>query len=168
MAPQDTVLKPITAIFPYHDYAPERGDPCEYLCPRPEDCPEPKQSRPCPEPVELPQSPFTEWTFADTHLFWAPSNLFHNPLYFEDAPLERYGHTDPHFVQPFVSLGKFGVQLIGLPYQMALHPVHEHVYTLGWYRPGECAPKKCYRVPLNAKAGLTAGAAYTGLFFLFP
>ena len=41
-------------------------------------------------------------------------NLWYNPLYFEDAPLERYGHTYHHALQPFASVAKFGKQLIGL------------------------------------------------------
>jgi hypothetical protein len=157
------VLKPITEILPYHDYIPGgTTDARDLLCLDGDD------STNCPIVAELPEMGFEERMFAETYVAWEPTNLFSNPLYFEDAPLERYGHTHGHLLQPFVSVGKFGVQLVGLPYQMALHPVHERRYALGWYRPGEWAPKKYYLPPWNTKAAVTAGAVYTGLIFLIP
>ena len=165
----EALPKPISDILPYYDYSPIKGDkPCEVLCPRPEGCPEDMLAKPCPDLTPLPESPFQDRTFAETHVTWEASNLFSNPLYFEDAPLERYGHTHGQLLQPLVSLGKFGVQFVGLPYQMALHPIHEHRYALGWYRPGELAPYKYYLPPWNRKAALTAGAVYTGLIFVIP
>jgi hypothetical protein len=101
--------------------------------------------------------------------YWLPSNLYHNPLYFEDPALERYGHV--HFndcVEPFFSMARFGSQFVGLPYQMALDPVCRRQYTLGWYRPGDFAPKKIYQVPLNGRAAATAAGVYAGLFWLVP
>jgi len=101
-------------------------------------------------------------------LQWAPTNLYHNPLYFEDPALERYGHTYPPVVQPFASAGRFATQLVGLPYQMTLHPVHSREYTLGYYRPGECAPKKHYQIPFNEEAAIVQAAAMAGFFLIFP
>ena len=101
-------------------------------------------------------------------LQWAPTNLYHNPLYFEDPALERYGHTYPPVVQPFASAGRFATQLVGLPYQMSLHPVHSREYTLGYYRPGECAPKKHYQIPFNEEAAIVQAAAMAGFFLIFP
>ena len=107
-------------------------------------------------------------TFEGVAYAWEPSNMSYNPLYFEDPQLERYGHAFPDYVQPFVSIGRFGAQLMGLPYQTAIDPVHKSVYPLGWYAPGECAPKLVYQVPWNAEAaGVEAGVAL-GLFFLIP
>ncbi len=91
----------------------------------------------------------------------------YNPLYFQDVQLERYGHTYG-CLQPAVSLGRFGVQLIGLPYQMALDPPCKCVYPLGYYRPGECAPKLCYQIPLNARAAVDAAGFYSGLGVILP
>lgn len=99
---------------------------------------------------------------------WEASQLFSNPLYFEDPPLERYGHSHHKLVQPFVSAGRFGTQLIGLPYQMAIDPICKKMYALGWYRPGECVPHKHYQIPLNAKAAIVQGSVVTGLIFLIP
>jgi hypothetical protein len=101
-------------------------------------------------------------------LQWAPTNLYHYPLYFEDPSLERYGHTYHPVVQPFASAGRFATQLVGLPYQMALHPVHAHEYTLGYYRPGECAPKKHYQIPFNEEAAFMQAAAIAGFILIFP
>ncbi|MEZ6051157.1 MAG: hypothetical protein R3B91_06070 [Planctomycetaceae bacterium] len=164
----DVLPKPITSILPYYDYAPGGEDACEYLCPRPEGCKDDEDAPPCPELVELPDVSLAGRNFVDTHVLWEPSNLFHNPLYFEDHALERYGHTHHQLLQPLVSVGKFGVQFVGLPYQMALHPVHECQYALGWHRPGECVPYRYHLPPWNTKAALVAAGTYTGLIFLFP
>ncbi len=101
-------------------------------------------------------------------LQWAPTNLYHYPLYFEDPALERYGHTYHPVVQPFASAGRFATQLVGLPYQMTLHPAHSREYALGYYRPGECAPKKHYQIPFNEEAALMQAAAMAGFFLIFP
>ena len=103
-----------------------------------------------------------------TVLQWAPTNLWHYPLYFEDPSLERYGHSYHPLVQPFASTGRFATQLVGLPYQMTLHPVHSKEYALGYYRPGECAPKKFYQIPFNEEATLMQVATIAGLILIFP
>jgi hypothetical protein len=107
-------------------------------------------------------------TTSPTVLQWAPSNLWHNPAYFEDPALERYGHTYHPLVQPFASSARFSTQLIGLPYQMALHPVHTREYALGFYRPGDYAPKLHYQIPFNQEATLAQAAAIAGFLIIFP
>lgn len=99
---------------------------------------------------------------------WAPTNFYHYPLYFEDPSLERYGHTYHPVVQPFASTGLFATQLVGLPYQMALHPIHSKQYALGYYRPGEYAPKKHYQIPFNEEATVVEVATVVGLFLIIP
>ncbi len=125
------------------------------------------QPEPMPVTHELPPSP-TERGFVPAEFTWAASNVYHNPLYFEDFALERYGHSHHPVVQPFVSVGKFTGQFIGLPYKMAIDPVWDEEYVLGWYRPGELAPYLFYQVPWNWRAATTAAGTYTGLIFLFP
>lgn len=149
------VFRSIKEIEPYFDYSPiqKSGDQTQQRYPKVE---------------ELPPEGSTDRMFADMFYHWHASNLHHNPLYFEDVSLERYGHAYPPLVQPFVSVGKAGLQLAGLPYQMALSPVHNEEYVLGYYRPGDPAPHLRYRIPYNKKAAITASAAYTGLIFLFP
>ena len=112
--------------------------------------------------------PFSERAFPATVKAWDAPNFFHYPLYFEDPALERYGHSHRPLIQPVVSIGRFSAQLLALPYQMTLDPPCREVYSLGWYRPGECAPKLHYQVPLNATAAAVEAATVTGLVFLIP
>lgn len=148
-------------------------DPCAYLCPNPiggtclvdgED----GSGRLCPDEVRLSAEPFQTRMHADMVYHWSASNLHHNPLYFEDFALERYGHTYPDWLQPAVSVGLFSTQLIGLPYQMTLHPPCSKEYTLGWYRPGECTPKLHYQIPLNLEAAAVQAGVVGGLIWMIP
>lgn len=170
-------LKKLTDILPYDDYEPNPdirdSDACENLCPRPDglDCKvyEDGRFRPeCPEEVRLSEGAFEGRLLPETVFTWEASNLYHQPLYFEDPQLERYGHTHGHCVQPFISGGRFMTQLMGLPYQMTLHPLCAKRYTLGWYRPGECAPKQIYQIPLNLHAAAVTAAFYTGMIYAVP
>jgi hypothetical protein len=162
-------LRPITDIQPFFDYSPTGEDPCQHLCPVPGGlCPEDPNSL-CPDPLAMPMSGSAERYFPHLEFYWSASNLYHNPLYFENPALERYGHV--HFndcVEPAYSMARFGAQFVGLPYQMALDCACRRQYALGWYRPGDFAPKLIYQPPLNARAAGTAAAVYTGLFFLVP
>ena len=106
--------------------------------------------------------------FPESIFVWEASNLTYNPLYFQDPQLERYGHTHHPLIQPFVSSGRFGLQLVGLPYQMAIDPIDTCVYSLGYYRPGECAPRKYYQIPINEDALGAEALFLTGLIAIFP
>ncbi len=170
-------LKKLTDILPYDDYEPNAdiraNDPCENLCPRPDgtDCKvyaEGERRPECPEEIRLSEGTYEGRLLPETVFTWEASNLYHHPLYFEDPQLERYGHTHGHCVQPFVSGGRFVTQLMGLPYQMTLHPLCSKRYTLGWYRPGECAPKQIYQIPLNLHAAAVTAAFYTGMIYAIP
>jgi hypothetical protein len=165
-AERDLVFRPITQIQPFYNYSPTGKEPGEYRCPRSGGTE--KDPGRCPGIRPLPAVGSTERFFPLVNYNWLASNLHHKPLYFEDIPLERYGHKFPYGLQPFVSVGRFGVQLIGIPYQMALDPVCEDVYALGYYRPGDCAPKLFYQIPYNLKAAAAAGGVYAGLIFLIP
>jgi hypothetical protein len=170
-------LRKVTEILPFYDYQPDiaslSGDPCQYLCPRPDspEC-EPDEAGAklptCPDEVQLSSGLYEGRLIAESVFSWEPSNLYHNPLYFEDGALERYGHTRNKLIQPFYSVAKFGGQLFGLPYQMAIDPACRKQYTLGWYRPGECAPKKCYQIPWSFRAAAAQAGVLTGIFFVFP
>lgn len=170
--PED--LRKIGEILPFHDYSPDPGDdPCLYLCPRPDGLPckeygSDKAEPPCPVELGLGNKPFVPRSMPPSVFAWKASNVSHNPLYFEDPQLERYGHTYGDCIQPFVSLGRFGVQVVGLPYQMALDPPCKEVYPLGYYRPGEPAPKLHHQVPLNARAAALAAVFYTGVGVILP
>lgn len=152
-------LRSISEIRPYHDYVPVRKAKPGSEAIKPVNAEGPKY-------LPLPAAGSLASNSPQTYYHWMASNLTHDPLYFEDVSLERYGHTYP--LQPFVSISKFGLQVIGLPYQMALNPVDCEQYALGYYRPGDCAPFLRYRIPGNKKAAATAAGVYTGLIFLIP
>jgi hypothetical protein len=120
-----------------------------------------------PDEAAFPEEGQTERLSADSLFAWEASNLYHNPLYFQDPALERYGHVHPG-VQPFVSLTRFGVQVLGLPYQSVIDSPHTKVYPLGWFRPGDPAPHLCYQIPLNPEAAAAEAAAITTGFLLVP
>ena len=84
------------------------------------------------------------------------------------APLSVSTLTLGNVVASNSTMARFGAQFVGLPYQMALDPVCRRQYALGWYRPGDFAPKKIYQVPLNGRAAATAAGVYAGLFWLVP
>ena len=185
-------FRKIYDIVPYDNYEPDPElagkDRCNNLCPRPRggDCPdcnaadtaEGTQSCPeCPGEQDLrrigrkegePDIAYVPRDFAHIHYCWEPTNLYHNPIYFEDVPLERYGHTRHYLlIQPFFSVSKFALQLVGLPYQMSLFPMWDRQYSLGYYRPGEYVPYKYYQIPLNAKAAAVEAGVIAGSYFIF-
>lgn len=147
-------LQKITDISPFANYTPKGSKTGGSIA--------------IPQTERLDKTPYTKRNFEETVFTWEPSNLSYNPLYFEDAPLERYGHTYHPALQPFVSTARFGLQLVGLPYQMAIDPIYKRRYPLGYYRPGEWAPKKLYQIPFNIEAAIVEGGALTGAFFLIP
>ena len=106
--------------------------------------------------------------FASTNFTWKASALCHKPLYFEDVHLERYGHSWGPRVQPVISGAKFFLTIPLLPYKMGLYPPCECIYSLGYYRPGSCAPYMLDPFPLSIRAALVEGAAVTGAAFLIP
>ncbi len=168
-------LKRISAIQPYFDYQPEtsfKGEVCWDLCPRPDGMPcKPDDNGlvpECPSEFRFGEEPYLPRVLGDCVYSWQASDLYHNPLYFEDPAFERYGHTHCELIQPFVSVGRAGLQLVGLPYQMTIDPVCKRMYALGYYRPGECAPKKYYRIPWNLHAAVAEAGVLTGLIYIFP
>ncbi len=96
------------------------------------------------------------------------SNLCHTPLYFEDVNLERYGHTHGPVLEPLVQSAHFFGNIAILPYKMGVHAPNECTYSLGYYRPGNCAPWITPPVPISLRGALYQGAAVTGLFWLIP
>jgi hypothetical protein len=168
-------LPKVTQIMPFLDYEPDpkvaAEDPCQNLCPRPDGAPCKNvdgKGPECPKEVMLSQGPFEARAFPPSTYTWQASNIFYQPLYFEDPDLERYGHAYPFFVQPIVSSLRFTVQAIGLPYQATIDPPCCRVYPLGYYRPGECAPKLIYQIPWNTEAAAVEAGAIAGVYFLFP
>jgi hypothetical protein len=99
---------------------------------------------------------------------WEASALYHNPLYFEDVPLERYGHSLPPPFQPLLSGAKFFGTIPFLSYKMVLEPMNEHIYALGYYRPGNPAPWLWYPIPIRYDATAVEAGIVLGLIFVLP
>lgn len=161
-------LKSIRDIQPFYDYDPEGGDPNDTLCPRPANADPAKTYKQCPLESGLLLNGSLERNGSIVPVYWQASNVTHNPLYFENSGLERSGHTFSEVFQPFVSVGKFGAQVVALPYSIALDPVWKSESPLGHSRPGECASKRHLAVPINGRAAVAAAATYTGILFLIP
>lgn len=172
------LLKKIGGINPFFDYEPDpeiaSKEPCRNLCPRPDGKPckviekNGETILQCPREFQLSHEPYAGRNFTESIYTWEASDLYYNPLYFEDPNLERYGNSRKDIIQPFVSMGRFTGQLLALPYQMSIDPVRKKVYSLGYYRPGEHTPKRTSGIPWNTKAAITQGLTVTGLVFLLP
>ena len=99
---------------------------------------------------------------------WKAAGTCHKPLYFEEAHLERYGHALPPYIQPFASAAHFFLVVPALPYFMGVYPPNECMYTLGYYRPGSCAPYLLDPFPISVRGALFEAAAWTGAVFVIP
>ena len=170
-------LKPISLIVPSDRYDPdyaagETDDPCRYLCPRPDDCPPLEKDElarnACPPDIPLPDAGAIGRNWDPKRYHWVASDLTYNPLYFEDPQLERYGQTYPFLVQPFVSTGRFLGQATLWPYLAAVDPPHSCVTPLGYYRPGECAPKLHPALGFDAVSAFEAAIFYAGTIVVLP
>jgi hypothetical protein len=108
--------------------------------------------------------PLAARNFAPSRKYWQAPALCHMPLYFQDAALERYGHSvenyfgpagryltypidDPkqskmrfQILQPAFSAGLMAFQIGTLPYKLLMDPPWEAEYDLGYYRPGDRVP----------------------------
>jgi hypothetical protein len=182
-------LKKVAAILPFADYEPDpdiaKTDPCYNLCPRPDGAPCAPCKKgdlnqflendvggqatcpACPDEIRIAQGNFTRRVFPWSDYQWEASNLWYYPLYFEDVPLERYGHSRPFLIQPFFSAAKFAVQAVGLPYQATIDPIRKCKYPLGYYRIGDCVPYKYYQIPWNTEAALVEAGFVVGGYYLF-
>jgi len=146
------------------------------------DCPKPEDLKPIskitnaikPEDGRLPPEcvlrarEFQARSWAPMNYNWKASCLCHKPTYFEDYQLERYGHSWGPYLQPVLSLGHFFVCVPILPYSMGLNPPSECMYSLGYYRPGSCAPYMLDPLPLSVRAGLFEAGAVVGAAAVIP
>ena len=106
---------------------------------------------------------------------WQPSCVQYNASmlctsadYFSNTAVERYGHSWGPFLQPVMSAAHFYGSVVFLPYKMGLTPPCECVYTLGYYRPGSCAPYMIDPIPLSLRAGVAQAGAVVGLSYAIP
>lgn len=99
---------------------------------------------------------------------WKASALCHKPLYFEEVQLERYGHSAGPIVEPLLSAAHFFITVPLLPYYMGVDPPQECQYTLGYYRPGDCAPYMLDPFPLSVRGAILEAGAVGGVVWVIP
>jgi hypothetical protein len=121
-------------------------------------------------PIDCPlgDDVFRPRCFAPITYTWTASALCHKPLYFEDVQLERYGHMAGPWLQPFASAANFFCTIPILPYKMGLESPNECMYTLGYYRPGSCAPYLFDPLPISVRGMFYEAGAWTAACFIFP
>ncbi|HBE71779.1 MAG TPA: hypothetical protein DDW52_26850, partial [Planctomycetaceae bacterium] len=106
--------------------------------------------------------PFERRNFTPTHFQWTASGLCHKPAYLEQPQLERYGHTAGPVLQPLLSSAKFFTGITLLPYKMGIHPPNECQYSLGYIRPGNCAPYMIQPFPWSLRGAAVQAGVVTG------
>ncbi len=74
---------------------------------------------------------------------WISPVFAHNPLYFEQPNLERYGQCRHGIWQPAISTAHFFGSILLVPYKTLTHHPREKFYTLGNGRPGNCVAVQC-------------------------
>ncbi len=91
----------------------------------------------------------------------------YQPLFFEEANLERYGRTCGT-MQPALSSLRFFATIPSLPYAMTVrHP--SKTYLTQWpYEAGWGAPRVKEFQPLQPKPSIVQAGAITGLLFVLP
>ena len=147
-----------------------------------EHCPSPKDLKPIsdlntnimpsegdlPHDCPLGNQAFLWRAFAPLTYAWSASGLCHKPLYFEDVQLERYGHMCGPWLQPFASGIQFFSLIPMLPYEMGVEVPTECIYTLGYYRPGDCAPYMLDPIPWSVRGALFEAGGWVGGVFAIP
>ncbi|MGD0382563.1 MAG: hypothetical protein ABSA77_03510 [Thermoguttaceae bacterium] len=127
-----------------------------------------------PSPGDLPKDcpwggdDFRPRSWAPVTFTWTASALCHHPLYFEDVQVERYGHTLGPWLQPFASAARFYLTVPILPYKMGLELPDECMYSLGYYRPGDCAPYMLDPLPLSIRATVFEAGAWVAGAAIIP
>ncbi len=116
------------------------------------------------EPGE-PAQPSRGWT--GSIYAWEAPGVCHQPLYFEQVNVERYGYTAGR-LQPTLSAAHFFGTIPMLPYLVGAQPARECVYTLGYYRPGNRVPFQRPLLPLSLRGAIFEVGAATGLVFFVP
>ncbi|MCA9193243.1 MAG: hypothetical protein KDB03_15840 [Planctomycetales bacterium] len=99
---------------------------------------------------------------------WQASNVFHYPLFFEDAMLERHGHVRWGCAQPIFSGVRFFGTIPLYPYLKTLQPECCPRYALGHFRAGSCAPVLRDNLPYDSRAIVTEALAKATLFWAGP
>lgn len=147
--------------------------------------PSPTEARPI-RAIAVPDEfvPLAARSWEPTRKYWAAAATCHSPLYFQDASLERYGHSVEQFfgpngrfltypiddptqsmqrnqiAQPFFSAGLMAFQILALPYNLVMDPPWEAEYDLGYWRPGDRIPPDLYYLPWTGVGPPLRGMKY--------
>ncbi|MEC9097022.1 MAG: hypothetical protein VX776_10340, partial [Planctomycetota bacterium] len=121
-----------------------------------------------PKQCRIDNTPYQERAWESLDFHWQASALVHKPIYFEDAQLERHGHTLGPWLQPMRSGAHFFTNIAVLPYHMGIHPWNECQYALGYHRPGTNAPRVKLAFPISKKAVLIQAGSILGGAFIIP
>jgi len=122
-----------------------------------------------PEECAIVGDPYYGRHFSQSCFMWKASALSTKAAYFEDAQLERHGHTKVcPALQPVVSGAKFFATVPILPYKAGVTPPNECVYTLGHYRMGSCAPYMAEPFPISPRGALFQAGAVAGAVVAVP
>jgi hypothetical protein len=89
---------------------------------------------------QIPLAGMSDRGWSGSVLAWAASELVHQPLYFDDVPLERYGQTVCPALQPAISGARFYATFPVMPYKLLVDHPYAIITTLGKYRPGSPTP----------------------------
>lgn len=102
-------------------------------------------------------------------MLWAAPKFHHQPLYFEQPMLERYGHyVHGNCVQSVISAAHFFGSIPLLPYKIgANHPLSCD-YTLGHWRPGNCNPRTRFIPEVSTRGLVNQSLFVTGTVFFVP
>lgn len=121
-----------------------------------------------PRECRIAQVSYAPRNWMPMKMSWKASNLCHNPLYFEELQLERYGHSAGPFKQPVISTAHFFFNIAVMPYKMGIHPPSECQYALGYYRPGSCAPYLLPPIPISLRGAISEAAVIASGFAIIP
>jgi hypothetical protein len=127
-----------------------------------------EDKRGVPRDCPLGNEVFQPRAFSPITYTWTASQLCHKPLYFEDEQLERYGHMCGPWLQPFASAANFFLTFPILPYKMGLELPNECIYTLGYYRTGDCAPYLFDPLPISVRGMFFEGTGWVAGCAMFP
>ncbi len=113
-------------------------------------------------PQLLQDRPYEPWNY-----YWTATAFCHQPLYFEQVNVERYGHN-AGCLQPAVSAAHFFITIPMLPYKMGQDHPCDCVYTLGHSRPGDCNAWEPHDLRCSTWGALAQGVVVTGIVFAMP
>jgi hypothetical protein len=115
----------------------------------------------------MPSGPDRPYGMYQSLKTWSAPVFCHQPLYFEDAMLERHGQERFPHLTPLISGARFFTGVVTKPYMVYLHPPLQDVPNTGHFRPGSPAPAIRERAPYDKGALrfqlLTTGATLVAI-----